>query len=106
MLPVPPSVPIAPISTMVTRIPNGLPSPAKASLSPSRPHFAALVRPRRALEQVRTLLRRGGCPDPAHAAELLLAPVFYRWFLRLPAMSDAELGIHVSRVLRATAEAG
>lgn len=53
------------------------------------------------LDQVHTLLRSGGCPDPARTAELLLAPVFYRWFMRLPAMDDVELSAHVAQVLGA-----
>lgn len=56
------------------------------------------------LEQVHAVLREAGCLDPTHTAELLLSPVFYRWFMRLPAMTDDEVTTHVSRVLRATDE--
>ncbi|MEV0945121.1 TetR/AcrR family transcriptional regulator [Rhodococcus sp. NPDC049939] len=57
-----------------------------------------LLRPQ--LSTVQALFQRGGVSDTQRAAELLLGPVFYRWFMRLPTMSPAELTQHVSQVLR------
>lgn len=54
------------------------------------------------LAQVHAVLRAGGSLDPERTAELLIAPVFYRWFMRLPRMSEAERALHVRQVFAAT----
>jgi len=50
------------------------------------------------LEQVTNLMAVAGFPDPRTSAELLLAPIFYRWFMGLPQFGDAELRRHVCRI--------
>lgn len=51
------------------------------------------------LQAVRARLDRGGIADPTAAAELLLAPVFYRWFMRTHPMPERWVIDHVHRVL-------
>ena len=53
------------------------------------------------------LVAAAGFPDPRTSAELLLAPIFYRWFMGLPQFGDAELYEHARRIraLRPEAEA-
>lgn len=59
------------------------------------------------LEQVADLVAAAGFPDPRTSAELLLAPIFYRWFMGLPQFGDAERYEHARRIraLRPEAEA-
>lgn len=40
-----------------------------------------------------------GVEDPGHTTELLLSPIFYRWFMRLPQFQEKELMQHVRNVL-------
>lgn len=49
--------------------------------------------------QIRALVQAAGYPDPRASTELLLAPIFYRWFLRLPQFRDDELQEHAKRIL-------
>lgn len=49
--------------------------------------------------QVTRLVAEGGYAHPHAATELLLAPIFYRWFLRLPQFNDDELTEHAERIL-------
>lgn len=58
------------------------------------------------LAQVHALLASCGLPDPARAAELLLAPVLYRWTLRLPPLREEEVRRLVDDVLAITARVG
>lgn len=53
------------------------------------------------LATIRALVAAAGAPDPATATELLLAPIFYRWFMRLPQFRGEEVRQHVGRVLAA-----
>ncbi|WP_338888070.1 TetR-like C-terminal domain-containing protein [Rhodococcus sovatensis] len=57
-----------------------------------------LLRPQ--LDVVHTLLRSGGARRVERTAELLLAPVFYRWFMRLAPMTTQDIASHVREVLR------
>ncbi|MBB3039704.1 TetR/AcrR family transcriptional regulator [Hoyosella altamirensis] len=57
-----------------------------------------LLRPQ--LDMIHSLLAEGGMRDAERAAELLIAPIFYRWFMRLPVMSQSELSRHVTQVLQ------
>lgn len=61
-----------------------------------------LLRPQ--LDVVHTLLRSGGARRVERTAELLLAPVFYRWFMRLTPMTSEDIASHVREVLRLTRE--
>lgn len=54
------------------------------------------------LAQFHALFHDAGFDWAEEATELLLAPIFHRWFLRTPAMDEREIGEHVRRVLRAT----
>lgn len=51
------------------------------------------------LTQVRRLVAAAGYARPQTSAELLLAPIFYRWFMRLPQFDDVELREHAARIL-------
>ena len=51
------------------------------------------------LAQIRRLVETAGYAQPQTSAELLLAPIFYRWFLRLPQFDDVELREHAARIL-------
>lgn len=51
------------------------------------------------LAQMRELVRGEGARDPVWATEMLLAPIFYRWFMQLPQFDDAELAEHVRSVM-------
>lgn len=57
-----------------------------------------LFRPQQ--EQMMRLVTADGFADPEHAVELLLAPLLFRWFLRLPPLTDTELRDHVENVRR------
>jgi len=46
-----------------------------------------------------TLLRDAGASRPERTTELLLAPVFYRWFMRMPPLHGEELTRRVRDVL-------
>lgn len=54
------------------------------------------------LAQFHALFHEAGINRAEEATELLLAPIFYRWFMRTPALNDREIGEHVRRVLHAT----
>lgn len=56
-----------------------------------------LFEPQRA--QMISLVAASGYANPQASTELLLAPIFYRWFLRLPQFADDELRAHVERIL-------
>lgn len=51
------------------------------------------------VELIRQCVKAAGYPNPQESTELLLAPIFYRWFLRLPQFQDNELREHVERIL-------
>lgn len=51
------------------------------------------------LAQMREFVRGEGARDPVWATEMLLAPIFYRWFMQLPQFDDAELAEHVRSVM-------
>lgn len=51
------------------------------------------------LHQIQDLVAAAGYPNPQASTELLLAPILYRWFLRLPALADDDLHRHAERVL-------
>lgn len=51
-------------------------------------------------EQIIRFLAASGYANPRQAAESLLAPIFYRWFLRLPPFTRDELHEHVEAVRR------
>lgn len=51
------------------------------------------------LAQITNLVAAAGYPNPEESTELLLAPIFYRWFLRLPQLRDDELRKHAERIL-------
>ncbi|MDJ0363355.1 TetR/AcrR family transcriptional regulator [Rhodococcus sp. H29-C3] len=48
---------------------------------------------------IQRLVSAVGAQDPRQATELLLAPIFYRWFMRLPQFQEKELEQHVRSVL-------
>ena len=50
--------------------------------------------------RVAQLVAVSGFPRAEPATEALLAPVFFRWFLRLPAFTDEELRSHIDGVRR------
>lgn len=50
--------------------------------------------------QVTRLIASEGLADPEAATELLLAPLLYRWFLRLPQFTEDELREHLESVRR------
>lgn len=49
--------------------------------------------------QIMKLVAAAGYANPEAATELLLAPIFYRWFLRLRQFGDDELRNHAERIL-------
>lgn len=51
------------------------------------------------LLQIQDLVNRAGVSDPARTTEMLLAPIFYRWFMRLPQLQSEELTAHVRSVM-------
>lgn len=51
------------------------------------------------LTQITDFLTSAGYAATSASTELLLAPIFYRWFLRLPALRDDELREHAERTL-------
>lgn len=51
------------------------------------------------LAHVRQLVADAGAEDPRRATEMLLAPIFYRWFMRMPAYDEDELDLHVRSIL-------
>ncbi|MDV7173773.1 MULTISPECIES: TetR/AcrR family transcriptional regulator [Gordonia] len=51
------------------------------------------------LAQMRELVRGEGARDPVRVTEMLLAPIFYRWFMQLPQFDDAALSEHVRAVM-------
>lgn len=51
------------------------------------------------LAHIRQIVRDLGVEDPSHTTELLLSPIFYRWFMRLPQFQEKELIQHVRNVL-------
>lgn len=51
------------------------------------------------LAQIAQLVAAAEYADPRESTELLLAPIFYRWFLRLPQYRDDELREHAERIL-------
>lgn len=57
------------------------------------------------LAQLRALVGEAGARDPVRTTELLLAPVFYRWFMRLPQFGDDEIDGLVRAVLAGDAQA-
>ncbi|RYB95358.1 TetR/AcrR family transcriptional regulator [Nocardioides oleivorans] len=68
--------------------------------SVAREYRTRLLEPQ--LAQVHDVLRAAGSSEPERAAELLMAPVVYRWFLRLPPMTTEQLVRHVEDVLALT----
>lgn len=51
-------------------------------------------------QQFARLVAADGFANPEQATELLLAPLLFRWFLRLPLLSDGELADHIETVRR------
>lgn len=51
-------------------------------------------------QQFARLVAASGFANPERATELLLAPLLFRWFLRLPPLTDRELEEHVESVRR------
>lgn len=51
------------------------------------------------LAQITQLVAAAGYANPRESTNLMLAPIFYRWFLRLPQYRDDELRDHVDRIL-------
>lgn len=51
-------------------------------------------------QQFARLVAADGFANPERATELLLAPLLFRWFLRLPPLSDGELADHIETVRR------
>lgn len=51
------------------------------------------------LAQMTELVATAGYANPRASTELLLAPIFYRWFLRLPQFREEELREYAERVL-------
>lgn len=49
--------------------------------------------------QITKLVAVAGYANPQASTELLLAPIFYRWCLRLPQFRDDELREHAERIL-------
>lgn len=49
--------------------------------------------------QVRAIVSAAGAKEPARATEMLLSPIFYRWFTRLPQFEEEELKEHVRSVM-------
>ena len=60
-------------------------------------HTALLQRQQ---QQFARVVAADGLDNPERATELLLAPLLYRWFLRLPPLTDGELADHVESVRR------
>ena len=55
-----------------------------------------LLRPQQ--EQIKRIVAADGFSDPDQATEMLLAPLLFRWFLRMPPLTDGELRDHVANV--------
>lgn len=51
------------------------------------------------LAQITQLVAAAGYANPRESTNLMLAPIFYRWLLRLPQYRDDELRDHVDRIL-------
>lgn len=51
------------------------------------------------IAEIRDLVREAGAREPARVTEMLLAPIFYRWFMRLPQFQGQELTGHVRAVM-------
>lgn len=49
---------------------------------------------------IRQVIAADGFVRPEQSAELLLAPLLFRWFLRLPPLTDGELCDHIDNVRR------
>lgn len=49
--------------------------------------------------QITKLVAAAGYANPRASTELLLAPIFYRWCLRLPQFRNDELREHAGRIL-------
>src|SRR5699024_8866793 len=49
--------------------------------------------------QITKLVAAAGYANPQASTELLLAPIFYRWFMRLPQLRDDELREPAERIL-------
>lgn len=50
------------------------------------------------LAHMEQIIAAAGYPSPRESTELLLAPIFYRWFMGLPQFRDDELLDHAERV--------
>ncbi|GAA1594185.1 hypothetical protein GCM10009804_58460 [Kribbella hippodromi] len=66
----------------------------------AREYRERLLKPQ--LNEIHQLLRDADVPFPPRTTELLLAPVFYRWSMRLPPMNPNELSLHINEVLALT----
>ncbi|MGB6180937.1 MAG: TetR/AcrR family transcriptional regulator C-terminal ligand-binding domain-containing protein [Rhodococcus sp. (in: high G+C Gram-positive bacteria)] len=66
----------------------------------ARVFHARLLAPQ--IAHIQRIVRSAGAKDPRQATELLLAPIFYRWFMRLPQFQASELREHVRTVLPPT----
>ncbi|WP_249493951.1 TetR/AcrR family transcriptional regulator [Kocuria rhizophila] len=64
----------------------------------ARQFHTALLQPQQ--EQFARVVAADGFDSPERATELLLAPLLFRWFLRLPPLSDGELADHIETVRR------
>ncbi|QIK72560.1 TetR/AcrR family transcriptional regulator [Propioniciclava coleopterorum] len=64
----------------------------------ARQFHTALLQPQQ--RQFARLVAADGFADAEQAMELLLAPLLFRWFLRLPPLTDDELADHVETVRR------
>ncbi len=64
----------------------------------ARQFHTALLRPQQ--QQFARVVAADGFDNPERATELLLAPLLFRWFLRLPPLTDAELADHLEAVRR------
>lgn len=51
------------------------------------------------LRQLEELVSKAEATDAARRTEMLLAPIFYRWFMRLPQLHGDQLTAHVRRVM-------
>lgn len=58
----------------------------------------ALLQPQQ--QQFARLVAADGFSNPEQTTELLLAPLLFRWFLRLPPLDDGELRDHIETVRR------
>lgn len=64
----------------------------------ARQFHTVLLQPQQ--EQFARVVAADGFDSPERATELLLAPLLFRWFLRLPPLSDGELADHIEIVRR------